>query len=557
MDFGTVRKKLSSDAYVNLEQFEKDVFLICSNAMQYNAPDTIYFRQARSIQELAKKNFENLRQDSDDNEPEPKVVRRGRPPMKNFKKSVGRPPSERAGSEFSSDATLAAGGENTIMSTNDLRKGSCLADRSGLADLQFHGSRNEENKLEKNDESAGSPFKAVSMKHVKKQIPLDENRRNTYKQFHASAGGREPSILSTFDAERKQLMAVGLLSEHGYARSLARFAANIGPVAWRIASRKIERALPQGIRYGPGWVGENDIPPQRPLLPSSTPLGNTSSSRLFSLPDNLDPIVPLQTAESKEENLPEEPEGDNLSEKQIPSICSHYGGHLNSPSLSSASTSTCNLGTIKSEPPKDRAESVKGLNSHTGYYVLDSSVGVIRPRPSLQMRQSPLVHHASNGFNGTYGFNLPAQTGGRVVGSSKLAGTNFTSSQVIGTVSTSDTGFIHMHPTTANGLNLEASELRENPSTMTSSGPLPNSRSQRMEAPRPEIEQRLSWQGLPTQSKSDLGLPLLQKSDSVSKLLPLQKSDTVPPDLNIRFHSPGSPSSTRVDSVQPDLALQL
>uniref|UniRef100_A0A2P2LHL0 Bromo domain-containing protein n=1 Tax=Rhizophora mucronata TaxID=61149 RepID=A0A2P2LHL0_RHIMU len=208
MDFGTVRKKLSSDAYVNLEQFEKDVFLICSNAMQYNAPDTIYFRQARSIQELAKKNFENLRQDSDDNEPEPKVVRRGRPPMKNFKKSVGRPPSERAGSEFSSDATLAAGGENTIMSTNDLRKGSCLADRSGLADLQFHGSRNEENKLEKNDESAGSPFKAVSMKHVKKQIPLDENRRNTYKQFHASAGGREPSILSTFDAERKQLMAV-------------------------------------------------------------------------------------------------------------------------------------------------------------------------------------------------------------------------------------------------------------------------------------------------------------------------------------------------------------
>ena len=54
----------------------------------------------------------------------------------------------------------------------------------------------------------GSPFKAVSLKHVKKQFPLDENRRNTYKQFHASAGGREPSVLSTFDAERKQLMAV-------------------------------------------------------------------------------------------------------------------------------------------------------------------------------------------------------------------------------------------------------------------------------------------------------------------------------------------------------------
>ncbi|KAM2070523.1 hypothetical protein ACFX16_001902 [Malus domestica] len=55
MDFGTVRTKLDQGAYSNLEQFEKDVFLICSNAMEYNAPDTIYFRQARSIQELAKK----------------------------------------------------------------------------------------------------------------------------------------------------------------------------------------------------------------------------------------------------------------------------------------------------------------------------------------------------------------------------------------------------------------------------------------------------------------------------------------------------------------------
>lgn len=27
---------------------QKDVFLICTNAMQYNAPDTIYFRQVCS-----------------------------------------------------------------------------------------------------------------------------------------------------------------------------------------------------------------------------------------------------------------------------------------------------------------------------------------------------------------------------------------------------------------------------------------------------------------------------------------------------------------------------
>ncbi|KAK3125130.1 hypothetical protein QOZ80_7BG0600550 [Eleusine coracana subsp. coracana] len=61
MDFGTVRRKLARNVYRSFEQFEDDVFLICSNAMQYNAPDTIYFRQAHSIQELARKKFQELR----------------------------------------------------------------------------------------------------------------------------------------------------------------------------------------------------------------------------------------------------------------------------------------------------------------------------------------------------------------------------------------------------------------------------------------------------------------------------------------------------------------
>ncbi|XP_062187380.1 uncharacterized protein LOC133890820 isoform X2 [Phragmites australis] len=61
MDFGTVRRKLARNAYRSFEQFEDDIFLICSNAMQYNAPDTIYFRQAHSIQELARKKFQELR----------------------------------------------------------------------------------------------------------------------------------------------------------------------------------------------------------------------------------------------------------------------------------------------------------------------------------------------------------------------------------------------------------------------------------------------------------------------------------------------------------------
>lgn len=63
MDFGTVRKKLASGRYRSFEQFEDDVFLICNNAMQYNAPDTIYFRQACSIQDMARRNFQEVRAD--------------------------------------------------------------------------------------------------------------------------------------------------------------------------------------------------------------------------------------------------------------------------------------------------------------------------------------------------------------------------------------------------------------------------------------------------------------------------------------------------------------
>ncbi|MCI08715.1 DNA-binding bromodomain-containing protein, partial [Trifolium medium] len=97
-----------------------DVFLVCSNAMQYNSPDTIYHRQARAMQEIARKDFENLRQDSEDDDdddndseppPPPKIVQRGRPPGKHTKKSLGMSPIEHAAPESSSDATLASGGD--------------------------------------------------------------------------------------------------------------------------------------------------------------------------------------------------------------------------------------------------------------------------------------------------------------------------------------------------------------------------------------------------------------------------------------------------------------
>lgn len=50
--------------------------------------------------------------------------------------------------------------------------------------------------------------------------------------------------------------------EHSYARSLARFASNLGPDVWRIATKKLEKVLPPGTKFGPGFVGEYEAPPQ-------------------------------------------------------------------------------------------------------------------------------------------------------------------------------------------------------------------------------------------------------------------------------------------------------
>lgn len=63
-----------------------------------------------------------------------KVVRRGRPP-KCLKKSIDSSPSDRIASEFSSDATLANGGDNASWATaHNLRKGPTTSVRFRPAD---------------------------------------------------------------------------------------------------------------------------------------------------------------------------------------------------------------------------------------------------------------------------------------------------------------------------------------------------------------------------------------------------------------------------------------
>ena len=58
---------------------------------------------------------------------------------------------------------------------------------------------------------AGSMLKGYTLKHGNRHFLLDENIRNTYKLFHPSAAAEEASLWTTFDGEKKQLLAVRIL----------------------------------------------------------------------------------------------------------------------------------------------------------------------------------------------------------------------------------------------------------------------------------------------------------------------------------------------------------
>nr|CAD1819219.1 unnamed protein product [Ananas comosus var. bracteatus] len=298
MDFGTIRKKLARNLYRSFEQFEDDVFLICNNAMQYNAPDTIYFRQARSIQDMARNKFQELRDDNlctgkklrdnglctgkklrddglctgkkltDDGLCIEKKRRDDDLSTKNewkdearvkveslekqqVEKGFCRNQQEPHVSDISSAATLASVGEAyTGLSTaqaNDVEP-SMVVDKS-----VDNSSSLGESKSEKFDEL---PARSSPSKPVRLPLVVDENRRATYYTSDEQPKIERDSIFDVLAGEPRQLVAVELHMEYSYARSLARFAATLGPIAWKIASERIEKVLPSGVKFGPGWVGE-------------------------------------------------------------------------------------------------------------------------------------------------------------------------------------------------------------------------------------------------------------------------------------------------------------
>ncbi|CAA7025846.1 unnamed protein product [Microthlaspi erraticum] len=269
MDFSTVRKKLANGSYPTLEELESDVLLICSNAMEYNSSDTVYYKHAKTIQEMGKRKFEKARIKIKRAEKELKTHEKAKPGSsgeKQVRQQLSRNGLlEPVTSDLSSGAKLTSGGalQNEPLSTQT---------GGHNIDVLFEGNTSLINNLEKAEELSSG--KDLVSKCGRKLSVVEEDRRATYGSSDQQTD-RSESIFTTFESEIKEFVPVGLHAEHAYGRSLARFAATLGPAAWKIASQRIEQSLPADFKFGRGWVGEYE-PLPTPVLVFETCLPKES-----------------------------------------------------------------------------------------------------------------------------------------------------------------------------------------------------------------------------------------------------------------------------------------
>jgi hypothetical protein len=161
----------------------------------------------------------------------------------------------------------------------------------------------------------------------------------------------------------KCITQVGLHLEHGYARSLTRFAAGLGPVVWKIASQKIERVLPIGLKFGPGWIGENEASMQQ--------------QSLFTEEKSSDGTIP----------------GNNDTSKVV-----HHR-------TSSLNTVVAN-GFLMQDQEDFRSTEVDSQCELTS---LNSSFGGIKPVPPFRVQQKPIISSDINGLNDGFGSDFSSQ----------------------------------------------------------------------------------------------------------------------------------------------------
>lgn len=282
MDFGTMRKRISTGFYTSLDLFEKDILSICRNAMTFNATGTVYHRQARAIKAAAERILDPL-----------KTPGSGGPGEGVLKQKVGLQPAKKSHKKkqpWTSDYV------SEPLPTNVDGRSAGRAPASYLADSYYvdwqAGIRQTSSRMNLDDKDDAMGYLAKSqslgLNEGKRFFLNEESRRGTYKPVSHSSG--RGSLVNTVGGWPLQFVPAGFQVDFSYARSLARFAADLGPDVWKVAREKIRRALPMGVPFGPGWVGQREAPARAFSL-------TNKSSEKFSVSCSMD-------SQGKAENMP-------------------------------------------------------------------------------------------------------------------------------------------------------------------------------------------------------------------------------------------------------------
>lgn len=238
----------------------------------------------------------------------------------------------------------------------------------------------------------GDDFSAKSSPSKPGRKPaVDENRRRTYGIIPEQRPTVESNfVLDVLEDEPKQLVPVGLDTEYSYARSLAQFAASLGPFAWEIVSKRIKNSLPPGIKFGPGWVGEYE-PLPAPFLSAekhNQELANSSAS--FPRTDKKEKVTEMK---SKQQSTA-------AAHKKAPNavkgtLCDHGGEQKQRP-LGVCSTAQPKVnGTFGQKQCSDSSSINSGVNSQTS--IQKSFIGTVRVKEEslseeIAERRQEVVH---------------------------------------------------------------------------------------------------------------------------------------------------------------------
>ncbi|XP_024934851.1 uncharacterized protein LOC107431380 isoform X1 [Ziziphus jujuba] len=226
MDFGTMRAKLHEGIYKNLEQFEHDVFLISKNAMHFNSSTTIYFRQARALNELTNKVLQVLKTHPENFEIEFSEMRR------RSRRRLQTESNNSLSSTSPQNATKVKSSSIMIKESSNLVPRSFGSSSSTRRQFRVkHGCSDFSSGIDRGEEEILSGSIDVRCRS------FEANQRYAYKP-RLSFLNEDESIVSTVLSSSKQLEFVSQ-PDIGYRESLMLFVKDLGPTALMIAKRKL------------------------------------------------------------------------------------------------------------------------------------------------------------------------------------------------------------------------------------------------------------------------------------------------------------------------------